>query len=442
MLCDAGLPGILDAEELIAGPRPNVLVGHQTSRERATWRLAAALAGAVSTHDVAEAVADGGAPAAGADFASFAIVDPRARRIWLTNTAGLVPPVARRWQDLPLDESTPLGAALLWRRPVLRPGTSPEVDGYFPGTAGDRELAGFKATAAFPLLDTSGEPIGGIGLAWHEVQRFGPPQVERLSFFADAVNRAAERALAYEQERDSPSAVDQAQVKLLQDAFLPRELPPTTGLEVAAAYVPARGAPMGGDWYDVFPVEDGTCLVVGDVAGHGVKEAAVMAQLRNAIRAFAVEGTTPARIITRVNRTLCALEPDATASAVVALWDPSSGYLNRANAGHPPVLRCRRGEFEFLPQPSRHVLLGALPTATYRNIPKLMRPGTTLLFFTDGLVERRGASLEHTMGSLLSFVKTLDDLSPSTLCGAVLEWRTEETVQDDDVCVMAVRITE
>lgn len=410
--------------------------------ERALWRLAAALSGAVSTKDVARAVAEEGPAVTGADFASLAVLDPKGRRIWLTTTAGLVPEVARHWQDLALDDTTPLGAALLWRRPVLRPGTGPEADGDFPGTAGDRERAGFRATAAFPLLDPSGEPVGGIGLAWRDRQAFDEDHAERLSLFAGVVSRAAARAVRSEFDDDHVSAVDQAQVRLLQDAFLPRELPPTPGLEVAAAYVPCRGAPMGGDWYDVFSVEDGTCLVVGDVAGHGVKEAAVMAQLRNAIRAFAVEGSTPARILERVNRTLCALESEATASAIVALFDPASGYLTRANAGHPPVLRCRKGETEFLPQPARHVLLGAVPDTGYRNIPKFMRPGTTLLFFTDGLVERRDASLEQTMGDLLVFVSSLDDLAPKSVCDAVLEWRREETTVEDDVCIMAVRISE
>lgn len=326
------------------------------------------------------------------------------------------------------------------REPVFRPGTGDETDGYFPGTAGDRDRAGFRATAALPLLDASLEPVGGIGLAWRDPQPFDDAQRDRLSRFAEVVSRATVRALQHEDARASMSAVDDAQVKLLQDAFLPRGLPPTPGLEVAAAYRPARGAPMGGDWYDVFAVEDGTCLVVGDVAGHGVKEAAVMAQLRNAIRAFAVEGTTPARILARVNRLLCVLEPESTASAVIALWDPSTGYLVRANAGHPPVLRCRKGEFEYLAQPARHVLLGAVPTAAYRNMPKLMRPGSTLLFFTDGLVERRDVSLDQTMDDLLSFVQSLDDLSPKSVCDAVLEWRNEETALEDDVCIMAVGI--
>ncbi|MGH8979576.1 MAG: PP2C family protein-serine/threonine phosphatase [Acidimicrobiales bacterium] len=412
------------------------------SRDRAVWRLAAALTSAVTTQDVARAVADDGPAATVADFASFAVVDPKAGRMWLTATAGLVPEVARRWQDLPLDESTPLGAALLWGRPVLRPGTSPDADGEYIGTAGDRELAGFRATAAFPLVDATGEPIGGIGFAWRETQRFDEGHVERLSLFAGAVRNAIVRALVGERDREQLSAIDQAQVKLLQDAFLPSRLPPTPGLEVAATYVPARGAPMGGDWYDVFAVEDYTFLVVGDVAGHGVKEAAVMAQLRNAIRAYAVEGSTPARILARVNRTLCTLEPEVTASAVVALWDPSTGFLVRANAGHPPVLRCRRGESEYLSQPAHHALLGAVPTATYRNVPKFMRPGTTLVFFTDGLVERRDEGLDQTMDDLLGFVQSLDDLSPAAVCKAVIQWRRERTVHEDDVCVLAVRITD
>ena len=417
-----------------------MLAPGRTSIERDVWGLVVALTGAASTKDVASAVADLAPGATGAAFASFAMVDPEHRRIWLATTAGLVREVARRWQDLPFDESTPLGAALVHRRPVLRPGTGPEADGHYPGTAGDRELAGFRATASLPLLGADGEPIGGIGLAWRDVQTFDDTQLERLSLVAEVVAAAADRALRSELGSKSPSAVDEIQVRLLQDAFLPGTLPETPGLEVAAVYVPARGAPMGGDWYDVFPVEEATCLVVGDVAGHGVQEAAVMAQLRNAIRAFAIEGTTPALVLRRVNKMLCVLEPQATASVVVAMFDPASGYLIRANAGHPPILRCRQGEFEYLPQPVRHTLLGAVPGASYRNVPKFLRVGTTLLLFTDGLVEQRDASLEDGMADLLGFIRTLDDLSPQSVCDSVVAWRAAGPPQEDDVCLMAVRV--
>lgn len=414
----------------------------QPSAEGAIWQLAAALSGAMETKDVALAVAEHGGAAAGADFASFGLIDPGTGRLWLTNNRLLPTDVAARWQDLPVDESTPSGAAIVRRRPVFRPGFVLEEDEYFPGVAGDREKVGFRATAAFPLLRVDGEPIGGLGLAWREPQRFDDARIERLSLIAQVVAQAADRAMLYEREQAHLSAIDEVQVNLLQEAFVPGKLPPVPGLDVAASYIPARGVPMGGDWYDVFHVGDRTVLVVGDVAGHGLRGAAVMAQVRNAIRGFASEDPAPDHVLTRVNRMLTMLEPDATASCVVGLWDREARALDRTNAGHPPVLRCRLGEFGYLQPQEGHVLLGSVPGHAYRSQRKILRPGTTLLWFTDGLIEQRGRSLDDGLAELLAFVQTLEDLSPTAVCRAVAGWRGEAAAQEDDVCLLAVRTKE
>lgn len=410
--------------------------------EGAIWRLAAALSGAMATKDVARAVAQHAGFAARADFASFGLIDPGTGRLWLTNDQRLDPEVAHRWQDLPVDESTPSGAAIVRRRPVFRHGLTPEKDEHFPGVAGDREKVGFRATAAFPLLAPDGEPIGSLGVAWRAAQPFDAEQVEHLSLIAEVIGQATDRALLYERERAQLSAVDETQVKLLQDAFLPSRLPPTPGLEVAASYAPARGVAMGGDWYDVFAVPDGTVLVIGDVAGHGLRGAAVMAQLRNTIRAFASEDPSPEQVVTRANRSLLMMEPEATASATVARWDPGTHTLTWTSAGHPPLLRCRTGEFGYLPPAPGHVVLGAVPDHEYRSAHKYMRPGTTLVAFTDGLVEDRARSVDDGLRDLLAFVQTLDDLSPWAVCDAIVGWRHETGPQEDDVCVLAVRTTE
>lgn len=416
-------------------------MANETTSERAIWRLAAALSGAMATKDVGHAVAEHAGVAATADFASFGLIDPATGRLWLTSSRSLAPEVAERWQDLPIDESTPSGAAIVRRRPVLRHGLVPEADEYFPGVAGDREKVGFRATAAFPLVGADGEPIGGLGLAWREPQRFDTEQVGRLSLIAEVIGQAADRALLYEREQAHLSAIDDSQVKLLQDAFVPRRLPPTPGLDVAATYVPARGVAMGGDWYDVFPVPDGTVLVIGDVAGHGLRGAAVMAQVRNTIRAFASEDASPARIVTRTNRSLLAMEPEATASATVAHWDPATRTLTWANAGHPPLLRCRTSEFGYLPPPPGHLVLGAVPGHEYTSDHKYLRPGTTLVAFTDGLIEDRSRSVDDGLRDLMTFVQTLHDLSPRAVCDAIIRWRSETGSQEDDVCVLAVRTT-
>jgi serine phosphatase RsbU (regulator of sigma subunit) len=197
---------------------------------------------------------------------------------------------------------------------------------------------------------------------------------------------------------------------------------------------------MGGDWYDVFPVEGGTCLVIGDVAGHGLQSAAVMGQLRNTVRAYAIEDPSPATVLTRLNRMMCQLEPGEHASAIVALWDDEHGTLLRSNAGHPPVLRCRAGEFEYLNPPPNSRLLGVSDGWIYHEEIKVLRPGTTMLFYTDGLVEQRGRDLDQTMRELLAFTKELPDLSPRATCDQVLQWRRDRGRLEDDVCLLAARL--
>jgi len=250
----------------------------------------------------------------------------------------------------------------------------------------------------------------------------------------------AYRDVTAEHNRETERAAERAEAKLLQDALLPRVLPLDKGLELAAAYLPARDAPLGGDWYDAFAVDGGLCLVVGDVAGHGLQAAAVMTELRNAVRAFADEDPAPGRVLTRLNRMLCRLEPGELATAVVAVWDEVAGTIVWSTAGHPPPLRCRAGEFGFLHPDATGVMLGADPDSQYTVASKVLRPGTTLLFYSDGLVETRGRSLQDGMDDLQALVEDLRDLSPQVVCDEVLAWRLEAARQDDDMCLLATRL--
>lgn len=259
----------------------------------------------------------------------------------------------------------------------------------------------------------------------------------------------ADLAIAEELASHAAAIIDRARhheigkqtVRTLQDAFIPRKLPAAENLEMAAAYLPAKDAAVGGDWYDVFPLQQGSCISIGDVAGHGLHSVAVMAQLRNAVRAYATDDSSPAGVMTRLNRMLCLLDPEETATAIVATWDPATRMLQRANAGHPPILRCRPGEFGFLPESTPGMLLGADPTASYANEPKLLRPGTTLVFYTDGLIENRDEPITQTMDRLLHFTEQLTDLSPTAVCQHILDWRLEYGRLVDDTCLLAVRLS-
>jgi len=407
----------------------------------AVWRLATSLAGALTPTDLATALAEDGAEAAGASFATMALLDTETNRVRLVHSSVLDPAIAARWTEIGLSEPTPLCHAMVSGQPVLL--GSPEAIGErYPDLLADTLAASLSATASLPLFTADRVAFGAVGFGWRLPQAFDVAQERRLDLIAHMAAVALERALLHERERDRPSARAQAEASLLQEAFLPRVLPRTASLELAAAYLPARDAAMGGDWYDAFPVDGGVCLVIGDVAGHGLKAAAVMAQLRNAARAFADEDPSPERVLTRLNRLLCRLEPEETATAIVAVWNPAAGTILRSNAGHPPVLRCRRGETGFLFRAGGGgAVLGADPDWVYEAESKVLRPGTTLLFYTDGLVETRGRTLDDGMDDLRALVEGLSDLSPQAVCDSVLSWRLGAARREDDMCLLAARLS-
>ncbi len=404
------------------------------------WRLATALSAAATPHDVAIALAEHGPAAADASFSNLAILNSETGQVSVEHNSKLSTPVAARWTEFNYAEHTPLCEAMRTGQPVLLASLD-EIGQSYPGLLADTVQSSLQATASLPLPTASGKMLGAAGFGWEQEQSFTPAQNRRLELIANMAAQALDRAVLYARERDERSAEDRALAHLLQDAFLPREMPRSDTLDLAAVYLPARDAAMGGDWYDAFPVDGGICLVIGDVAGHGVQSASVMAQLRHAVRAFADEDSSPSRVLTRLNRMLCRLEPNETASAIVAVWDADAGTITRSNAGHPPVLRCRAGETAFLPAPRGRLLLGVQPEWEYGEEVKVLRPGTTLLFYTDGLVEMRGASLDEGMTDLLMLVEGLPNLSPQALCDDVIEWRLKSARREDDICLLAARLT-
>lgn len=410
----------------------------ELNEEEARMRFAAALSVARDEPAITSAVAVWAAPAAGAVFANTAILDTAESRVRAFHPDSLPAMIASRWTEFPLEAPTPLCEAILTGYPVLLPDIE-AVDDRFPSLTADTIQSGLQATASFPLLGRDGARMGAMGFAWADPQVFSAQQLSRLALLAELTTQALERTAT------GPSRLSHAATRdsmLLQEALLPSRLPHCRGLDVAAAYLPANDAPMGGDWYDVFPVDDLTCLVIGDICGHGIEAAAVMAQVRHAIRVFADENPDPASVVTRVNRYLCRQKPELTATLIVAVWNPYDGVLRRCNAGHPPILRCRLDEYAFLElSGGPQLLIGADPHLQYRGEAKQLRPGTTLLFYTDGLVEHRGQHLDEGMSSLLAFARQHPNLSPQPLIDEILLWRLVQGPCPDDLGILAVRLT-
>ncbi|HYO00150.1 MAG TPA: GAF domain-containing protein, partial [Actinomycetota bacterium] len=268
--------------------------------EQAIWRMAIDLSAAVTPYEVSAALADSAAAAAGASFSNLALLDAETDNVRVITGSTADPLIvagwADRWAEFHITEDVPLCDAMRSGSTVLVSSIE-ELSERYPDLLSATIEASLSATASVPLRTAGGLTLGAIGFGWRHPQEFSTAQVRRLELIAELGAQALSRAL-FEQDRGRQTAREEAEAHVLQEAFLPSVLPQTPRLEVAATYLPALDAPMGGDWYDAFPVDKGMCLVVGDVGGHGLQSAAVMAQLRNAVRAYANEDPNPETVAT------------------------------------------------------------------------------------------------------------------------------------------------
>jgi len=269
--------------------------------------------------------------------------------------------------------------------------------------------AGLTSVIAAPLY-ARGELLGVMSLALSRLTKrdehhYDAPDRDLIGAIASRVAIAIDNAMLFETERQTALA--------FQKSLLPQAIPDLDGLEVACRYVPAKPletqgqgiqTQVGGDWYDIIPLSAGRVgIVIGDVEGRGARAAAIMGQLRAALRAFAQDEKSPADIMRKLDEWCRALAPAGenglaggdppTASCIYMIYDAWSRELTFANAGHDaPLLNGGRvGQLEFL---HKGVLLGVrgkgirgLPT--YREQTIGMPPGAILVFFTDGLTDRR-----------------------------------------------------
>jgi phosphoserine phosphatase RsbU/P len=227
----------------------------------------------------------------------------------------------------------------------------------------------------------------------------------------------------------------------LQRSMLP-ELPELAPLQVAVRYVPAtESAEVGGDWYDAFRLPGGaTALVVGDLAGHDLQAAVAMGQARNVLRALAVDRQElPGRLLARLDAVLSHLQIGRTASCVYAQLENHDGAWRAllANAGHPPPLLITDRGARYL-EHRPEVLLGGGVNQVRSTANVALVAGSTLLLYTDGLVERRDRTLDDGLAELRSAAAALASRAVNELCDELLA--RFAAAPDDDVCLLAVRI--
>ena len=250
---------------------------------------------------------------------------------------------------------------------------------------------------------------------------------------SDALAQAAV-VLEARSEREHEIAV------ALQRTLLPEQLPAIPGVELAARYLPASSdMQVGGDWYDVVPLPDGLIgLAIGDVAGHGLAAAATMGQFRMALRAYAMQDPSPAVVMAGLHQ-LAMQPPGATMTTLLYLvFDPGTRALRFANAGHPPALCITGSGASYLAEASAPPI-GVAATGQYVESSVELAGGTTLLLYTDGLVERRGESIQAGLDQLQEFACTLADRGLDELCDGLLHALIRHDPVEDDVALLVLR---
>ena len=271
---------------------------------------------------------------------------------------------------------------------------------------------GLKALHGVPIPDPTGRPAGGIGLLT-ERGRLASSEWELLGAFAAQAAQPLERALAFEHEHEVAFR--------LQQSLLPSELPTAPGLSLAGEYAAGgTGIDVGGDWYDAVLRPDGSIMLcVGDVSGRGADAATVMGRQRSTFRAYAFDYPSPAEVLRRMIRHV---DDDEMTTVVCISIDPLEGVLVYSSAGHPPPLLLDRdsGEVVRLDHASAPPLGVAEPTDVIeRSLPLPAR--AALAMYTDGLVERRGESIEEGIGVLGRTLAARPNISARALLSAISE---------------------
>jgi GAF domain-containing protein/anti-sigma regulatory factor (Ser/Thr protein kinase) len=247
------------------------------------------------------------------------------------------------------------------------------------------------------------------------------------------LERAADR-IALTVERGHQHGV----AEVLQRSLLPEEPPELPGLAMAADYVPgADDAHVGGDWYDVVPLPRGKVgIAMGDVVSRGIRAAASMGQMRTALRAYALDGDSPGPVLDRLDRLVRGFGQREMATVAYVLLDPSTGAAAYSLAGHPPPLVISAdGSTRWLDAVTSRPI-GVAAVRRYEEAAVQLEPGDTLLLYTDGLVERRGTSLDEGLDEL-ERLASAHALHPQELTATLLEWAGPAT---DDIALLAVRV--
>lgn len=398
--------------------------------------LAAALGDAVSVDDVARATLTTAAEIDGVVRVGLAVVEGGGREFRFVSTdQDALTPLGVRWCSIDGLADVPLAKTVRETVPVHVPGLDALAERY-PHMLDHQRTLGVRSLVALPLASDAAN-YGGLLVCYGDDRVLDRDEGAFLTAFAAQVTQALRRGLAYQ--------VQHTTSEMLQRSLLPRALPDVDGLALGAYYRPGGvNADVGGDWYDVLSLADGSVAIsLGDVMGKGVPAAIVMGEVRSALRAYALLEDDPAVVLGRLDGLVTSLSsPDQIVTLVYGVISADRRTMRVGIAGHPPPLLVpSSGEPTVLSDEVGPALgLGAGPWVG-ADVP-LPLDGT-VLFYSDGLVENRQVDLFAGMEKLR---RHLADLGARRRRPRELSARLGDLVgrltTDDDVTVLAAAVTD
>ncbi len=403
-------------------------------RQQGLYEITVALSAAGSVADAARELAEGVRRLLGGEVVSVCRV-VGGNLLQLAAAVGYPAERLDRFATMPFSADLPLTQAARTGEAVWLPDRA-AWERSFPRVLPSL-LDGTQAAAALPLL-AGGRVVGALGVSFSGPRAFSADERSFLRTLAGQTAVAFERAALADARQEVADT--------LQHSLLPRSLPDLEGLAVSARYLPGVvGTQAGGDWYEVLPLDDGRlALVVGDVVGEGAPAAAVMGQLRSAIAALLLEGHGPARALELLDRFALRVQGAGVTTVACLLLERDTGRLTYSLAGHlAPLVTDDEGPRLLDAAVGPALGLAGVtgePPARRSEAETVLAVGATLVLYTDGLVERRGVSVDEGVQRLAETADRRRTGSAGELVDGVLAALVPPSGPVDDIAVVAARL--
>jgi serine phosphatase RsbU (regulator of sigma subunit)/integral membrane sensor domain MASE1 len=407
-----------------------------TSAERAARQrlnalqtLTAQLAKAATSTAIAEAIVRDGIRLVG-DHGIAAVVSPDGTEVLAWTSDDRPAGVVERYRRIPLHAETPLTRTARTGTLVISQ-TPDDMLILFPDLADTYRALDLHSGLFVPVSDGDGAVLGALAFGFTRENAIDADVIAFAEALASLTGQALRRARLYERELDAAHQLQRALLPVLSGGL--------SGIHVTADYRPADlTRDVGGDWYDVFELPGGRIgFAVGDVVGHDLAAAAAMARLQSALRILAHSAHDPGRVLDELDRASTLISNSRMTTVGYADYDPATRLLRYACAGHPPPLLITGVEAEYL-WDGRSVPVGVHQPARGHG-ERVVPEGSTLIWYTDGLVERRDQPLRASLDRLAAMATTLNQQDPDGLCQALLHRIAHVGTMRDDTVVLCVR---